>query len=312
MISMPRLTLEALLRDRYARDVLLGKSPKTLEQYELAVRRFGDYLGRVAYVDDLCKRPLDEFKESRFTLGKAAATVNKELRHLEALERYAYDEELLPDAPRRIRKIRTPKRLTDAWTIAEVERQLAACAALTGNVMDIPRSLFWQGLLLTLYDSGGRISAVMRSAFAAYNARSRTLLLKAEVQKPVCDQLVELSEDAAYCVEWIADWQYAKLFPWPWDGDAKWRTLRKNYRLILKAAGLPTTRRDMFHKMRRVNGTQVTAAVGIAKAREALGHSHESVTRGYVDRRQVPQFQAVSVLPRPAIGKLPERQRRLF
>lgn len=328
MISMPRLTLEALIEQRDQRDRL---SPHTIEQYHLSRRRLEEHLGRTAYVDDLCKARFDEFKETRLvrpvgrrgqtaTAGRpcgqtvAPATVNKDLRHLVALERYAYDEELLQDAPRRVRKIRTPRRLAEAWTIAEIELQLAECGRLTGTIgrLGIPRSLFWTGLLLTLYDTGGRIGAVMKSACVAYDAQTRLLFLRCEVQKTSADQAVELSEEAAYCVEWLADWQYAKLFPWPWDADGKWRTLRRHYRRILRAVGLPVTRKDMFHKMRRVNGTQVCAAAGIAKAREGLGHSHESVTRGYVDRRQVPQFQAVSVLPRPKVGKLPERQYRLF
>lgn len=316
MIAPARLSLSDLIA-LYTTEELVGRSPATAEQYAQAARLFTQHLGRPAYVDDLTKPVLSDFRAARFSAGKSPATCNKDQRHLAALANYAWNEGLGHEPPRKLRALAEPTREPIAWSLDELSAQLTVAGGLTGFIGTTPRSLFWPALLLTCYDSGGRIAAVMKARAEDFSPREGILLLRSENQKQRAEQRVRLSPQTAEVLDRLLDLYAACLFPWPYDSDGNYRILRKHYRReILAPANLPRGRRDLFHKLRRTTATGLANATDEETARAQLGHSHISVTRRYLDRSKMRQtIQAADVLPRPALPGAVlagERQHRLF
>lgn len=89
------------------------------------------------------------------------ATANKILRHLRPLWHLAIEERLLQEAPRRIARLKEPRRAPKAWKVHEVGMILEVVRVQVGLICDIRASRWWAALVLVLYDTGLRISPVM-------------------------------------------------------------------------------------------------------------------------------------------------------
>ena len=70
-----------------------------------------------------------------------------------------------------------------------------------------------------------------------------------------------------------------RMFLWPYCSMYLWRKFGD----ILEAAGLPSGRRDKFHRLRRTCASVIHAA-GL-DATEALDHTHRRTTQAYLDPR---------------------------
>ena len=89
----------------------------------------------------------------------------------------------------------------------------------------------------------------------------------------------------------------AKLFP----GNP--RSIRRTYDKILDGAGLPASRRDKFHKLRRTVASHIAAEKGLHAASEYLGHQSILTTKRYVDPMMLPDADMSDVLE----GMLPDK-----
>lgn len=324
MIAPSRCTLSDLFESRYRPQRLLGKKPATVALYRESIRLLERYAARPLFVDDLTDELLADFAEHRLTVGgsrgtNAAPTVNKYLRHLRAVWNYAYrkrsklgfDDLHEPDVACVPEKKPQPK----AWTVEQVSQILRAAAQERGEIAAVPADAWWLALLLTVYDSGGRITAVMSARWSDLNVETRTLRLRAEHQKQGEDQLILLHVDTLRCL--LRLWTHGKkpdemLFRWDRDPQRNWVALRRHYKRILHRAELPTSRKDLFHKLRRTNATQTTLVAGRAAATEQLGHSSGALLKFYLDSEQMPAADAADRIARPLLPDLAPRQRLLF
>jgi hypothetical protein len=94
-----------------------------------------------------------------------------------------------------------------------------------------------------------------------------------------------------------ADKLTGKVFEWPYCKTYLWLMYGK----LLKQAGLPSGRRDKFHKIRRSVASWFEVAGG--NATELLGHSGREITRVYLDPTICQKPQAADRLFRPGGGK---------
>jgi integrase len=135
-----------------------------------------------------------------------------------------------------------------------------------------------------------------------FDAAQGLILAMAETQKQLADQLLPVSPQTVAALEAIRG-DRPEIFPWPYDRWAKgWNypTLHRRFRRLLKAAGLPATRKDQFHSIRRTTASYIKAAGGDATWQ--LGHSGPKVTEVYYDPRIVQRARQVDLLPRPSVG----------
>lgn len=299
----------------------LARRPETTkEQYALTVKRFDEFtlaeLGRHFSIDEITDEHVDLFKVWR---KASAATVNKDLRNLRALVNLAL---------RRTNSATGQKYRTtpidwifeqedldepEAWSIDEFRAILQSCNQETGSICGVPASKWWRAQQLTILNTSARITAVMLSRTENLNLQAGTLKLPGSTQKSRKGQIDRLHDMTLKALWSIYDPERPLVFPWPYDQNVDgWPALNHAYRRILKRAGLPTTSKDLFHKLRRTNATYCAAAAGIEAARDQLRHSHVSVTARYIDATKFDRPAAKELLPWEQIDAALDRQMRLF
>lgn len=271
---------------------LYGKQ-KTVACYARTLNRLRDFLCREPDFTDL----RDETCE-RFTLWlRPACTpggVNRHLRHLLALWRFAWRKGKTETLPRDVELLREPKRLPEAWSPEQIALILDSAAREQGMVAGITARRFWRALILTLYYTGLRVDALLSVDSDALDSATGWLTVPAEVQKQQAAQVFQLPPDALQALREIRPQDRRVLF-----GGMETKRLRGKLKRILTRAGLPAGSQHLFHKLRRSSATMVASALGEEAARLHLGHSHIQTTRRYIDPRLLKRVQATSHIPRP-------------
>lgn len=224
--------------------------------------------------------------------------------------------------PRHVRKAKVDKRLPDAWSEEQVGRILAAArdcpwqwdrpkfgmAAREWSPPPVDASLWLLTVIATLYWTGLRKNALLSTPVRNLDLAAGGLLVPAAVQKQRSDQWFELPHDV--CGFWsdldVHGRGLARLGDdWPYDRheNSRWKTLNRWYARLLTMAGLvergTSTRRLLWHKLRRTFATYIYREHGIGEAQRLLGHSSPQVTAGYIDPRFHKGASAVRSLPTP-------------
>lgn len=304
------MTLRGFFRRCYAPLRLAGCKPGTRQQYEIALNHLGAYAGSDPILAELTAEMITGCLAGLIDRGRAAATANKCRAHLLAVWRYARRRGLGRDGPQLVERFKTEKHLPVAWWTEDMIKILEAAAESPGYVDGIPAALWWPVLLLTIYDTGLRITPVMRLQRSQFDALHKMIFIPAGDQKQQADQLLDLTVETAEAVEHLLSLHARDaIFPWPFDQTVvQWPALIRGYRKILCRAGLPTGRNDLFHRIRKTTASYIEAGGG--NATWQLGHSSPSVTAVYLDPRICRRPRQVDLLPRPA-AKL-ARQLTLF
>ena len=288
----PRLTLRVFAERLYP-ILRPGLSPATYEQYLLTAIQFERWRGDPLPVSDLDEEPIREFLAFRFAEPRQPQTVNKDRRNLLALWHCAAEFDHIDREPRvkRIPRYPEPKRLPTAWTLEDLERILAACSS--ARPLQGWDGRHWRALLLTIYDTSHRIGCLLKVGREQLT-RVGFLLVYGTQSKQNADTIHRLHPQTLEAIAALPD--HPRLFPWP----LRQRGIYEHYGRILRAAGLPSTRRDKFHRVRRTSYTQVMGSLGKDAATEHAGHSCD-LSRLYADPTQLQRTSAVDVLPRPKL-----------
>jgi integrase len=273
----------------------IGLSAAWVGQLQTSTRLLARWLGRPATTQDLTADTLLGFLGDLFKV-RAAATTNAKRQHLLTLWAFAHAQGLASE-PALIHKVKEPRRLPDAWTVAEIERLISVCRSLRGKVGEISRSTWWPGVVLTCYDTGQRISTVLQAQSADCNCAERFIVFRAASQKQLSDTYHSLSDQTIAAISPLRNGR-ALLFPWPYNRRYLWFFFRHR---IVEAAGLHASKRGMglFHKLRRTSGSLVEAAGGDGSRH--LGNSRAVFERSYRDPRICGGSQ-LDKLPRPRLS----------
>ncbi|KKN11616.1 hypothetical protein LCGC14_1024770 [marine sediment metagenome] len=272
-------------------------SARTVEQLVVAVRLFDRWRGAPVHLHDLSDELLCRFLRAYLATGKTASTVNGKRRAILCLWRHAFEEGIVELLPRKVPILREPRRMPEAWTLSEVEQLLAAARRLSGKVGEVERRDWWTALILSVYDTSGRIGAIQSTRTLDCNLAERYLIVRADHQKTNEDRLYWLSDQTTTIIAVIYEPRRERLFTWPYGR----RHLFYQFRRLVERAGLHADKRGMnlFHKLRRTS-LSYCAAYDLELARRQAGHSTARLTqRHYIDPRIARQQSAVDVLPRP-------------
>jgi integrase len=256
-MSGATVALAEFLRDGYAA-ARLDLCADALRQMEISVRLFDRWAGRPLLLSDLSEELLRAFlKEYRRT--HAGATTNSKRRHLLALWRCAWNEELLPAPPRvqRIPRARAPPTVPEAWTVREVTRILHAAAKTPGTIAGLRAADWWVSLLMVLYDTGERRRAAMAVASQDLDLPGAAIIFR---HRKTIPRWCPLSSDTVRACRAIHGCDRPLVWPWPYSRE--W--LDESLRHILRKAGVAfgRLRGGLFHKFKRTSGTLVEAAGG--------------------------------------------------
>jgi integrase len=265
--------------------------PNTERLYRTSIKKFGDYLGRPAvlgdFTDDTVARYLAELKRK----GAAPHSVSKEYDQLTALWRFASRRRTVETYPTLLRP-KVPEYAPVAWTIEEFTKLVDAAAETDGYIGKVPAGKWWKALLLALYDSGERITAMLSIEWPQVDFADRRVLVGAMHRKgQTRDVLFSLHDETITALAAIHG--EGRVFPWPHSQTYIYNRFSK----ILRRAGLPDDAKSKFHRIRRTTASYFEKAGG--NATELLDHSSRSVTKKYLDARIVERQRATDLLPRP-------------
>lgn len=298
-IDSPR-TLRRFFDECYLPHRLADAAETSAQKHRIAIDRLSWFLGCDVTLDMLSEDLLDGWLAWLKRSGKLTnPSINGYRRAILAQWRYAWRKRKLPELPRDVIEFKESKRLPESWSTDEVGRILRAAGELAGTVGRVPAGRWWQALLLTLYDTGLRIEAVLGLEVTQFDRDSRDLVVPAELQKQRAEQSFRLHPDTVAAIAETDPEGRSLLF----GGVYCVVTLQRRLREILKAAGLPHGRRDLFHKMRRTSGTAVAQAMDELAAKAHLGHSSLQVTSRYLDPRKITRKKAAAdVIERPELA----------
>jgi len=266
------------------------------EQLRVAVRRFDAWLGRPANLSDLTAGTVTSYLRAELqTLS--AETVKRRRGALLSIWTDAADAGLIEPPPRRLPTVRTAATVPTAWSLDEMAAIVAACRRVPGRWEGCPAALCWHLGVSVLWDSACRIGSLLAARVADVDLdRSTWHVPAAAIKGRHADRLFRLhAETTSLIRESVTDWPAREmLFPFPHGRRQVWSHLRR----ILDDAGLPTTRRDLFHKLRRSAESHAAASLGSAAAAELVGHSEAVARKSYVAPDVARQASLADVLPR--------------
>lgn len=280
------MTLTELLDDYYA--PLRGISERTQKLYRMTIRSFGEHLGCEPTTEHLAEMPVARFLSARLR-SRAPATAKKDSAQLRALWEFAARRGIVNSFPL-LRPIHVPERVPSAWTTEEMEALLESARLHPGTVSGVPAGLYFAALILTCYETGERISAVLSLRWD--DVRGDLVTFRAETRKMQTRDIVRgISPVVAEALEKIRR-DGDLVFPWDRCKANLWRHMG----LILKRAKLPCDRKSKFHRLRKTCASYAAAA-GLDPQR-LLDHASPVTTRAYLDPRIVKTRQACEVLPK--------------
>lgn len=278
---------------------LRSKRPRTKSLYETSIRTFAKFLGRKPMLRDLNNDTVNRHLAWYRDQGRAPGSVNKEHANLTAMWRYAFHRKMLDEWPDVEREV-DPRKIPLAWLEHEIQAIFAAVDSEPGMFCGVPRAIWWRALLLVIWDTGERISAVSGLHWADIDLRTGWVIVSSELRKGNrADKAFKLAPDTIATLKQVKrHCRDNRVFPWPYTPSYLWT----KYDEILIKAGLPTDRKSKFHRVRRSVASYFEAAGG--DATQLLDHSDRRVTvKSYLDPRIVSQKQASDVLFRPNAPK---------
>lgn len=265
------------------------------EQLRIAVRLFEAFAGDSSRVDNLSATGITAWLRA-YSGHVAARTANSKRCAILCLWRAAAEDGLC-EPPGRVPKVPEPQHLPEAWTVDEIERLLAAARLEPGTIGGVEACRWNPALLLSLYDTGARLGAMLGVQMSDVLFDQRALILRAAHQKQNCDQYCRLSDQTvaaiAATVSPAATGMRVLVFPWPWRRAALYRRMsgicrRANVRYGRGAGGL-------YGKLRKTSGTLIESAGG--DGARHLGNTREVFEKFYYDARFAPS--QIDLLPRP-------------
>ena len=294
------MTVRYFFETVYCRFRLIGCKPGSIEQITLCINRLEAFLERPATLADLSSKTLCDWISWMVADEYAVATINGRIKLLMSLWRFAKKRKYLAadtdDDLGDVELLKRPRRLAVAWTIDEMERLLAACRATHGRLLGIPAGKFWEAIISLMFDTGLRRAPAMAIRLDEIDFKTHVLRVPSERMKNGVEQIFWLSDRTMAAILATIPPARTLLFPWPWKSG---KSLENRLRHILGRAGLPCTRRDLFHRLRRTCASHIAAVAGEAAAIRQLGHSDASCIQRYVDPRFTSNHEGAKHLARP-------------
>lgn len=284
--------LKAFYLERYEKLALRSRRPNTKRLYRITLRMFNLYLNREATLDDLNDETVSGFAAWRLDNGLAKRSVNKDLFNLLALWRWAHKKGAVktwPDVALESPPVRVP--------VALLREEIAAVMeSIDFETLPVGRCSgpsFWRALLLTIWDTGERIGALVALTWDRVDLKTGWVRFRAEDRKgAIEDNALPLAVDTIAALKKIRR-REGLVFEWPYSATYIYDRLAK----IMQRAGLPDNALYKFHVIRKSVASHYEAAGG--NATELLKHSSRKITRAYLDPRIVKPVSAKDLLFRP-------------
>ena len=142
---------------------------QSLKPLRSAIHVYSVHLGRPAMLADLSSDTLNTWLAEELETERVCRRTARNYRaSILTLWRFAFDENLTPAPPLRVRLIRAPLAPVAAYTKEEVQRLIEACDTLDDKFcrLRVPRRILYRALIATTWDTGFRPGDLMRLRWA--------------------------------------------------------------------------------------------------------------------------------------------------
>jgi integrase len=291
----------------YQRRVLDGLSPRSRDEalaalacFQRIVKPIRVFAINTGHVDDFVAARRQE--ESFLHKGEkvSPATVNKDLRHIKAALRVAFEWGYLHQVPR-FRMEKVPKKLPSYVTPEDFALLYRGCdrARRPAN-LPYPAADWWQGLLITGYMTGWRIGQLLELRREDVDLTAGTALTRAEHNKGKRDQLIPLHPLVVDHLKRLASFDPC-IFPW----NHNRRQLFEEFVEIQEKTGVrPQGGRGRygFHDLRRAFATMNADKLTADALQALMQHKTYQTTQVYINmaRQLTPAVQTLFV---PNVGQ---------
>lgn len=261
------MKLTELLHEHY--EIHRIVSPGYSASIENAIRNFARYKQiAVASVEDLSDSELQGMAVWMLKQRRSRATVNKNLRTLSALARFAYRRKLSDYRPD-VEKLPEKRPHPTSWRPEELSR-------LTSAIRQVYLDSWWGKTLLAVvlvaYDTALRLIDVLQIESNQLDyARGVVYVTERKTGKRRSYILHQTTRDTLQ--DACGAFQGGRVLRYPYSQT---QPLRRRLRRCLAVAGLSTDRKSLFQKIRRTTANEARSA-GM-DATTVLGHSARWVT----------------------------------
>ena len=218
------MLLRQLLDKEYA--IVRGLRPKAIYQIRLTLSRWADVLGRGPDTTDLTNLRVMEFLALRKT-KVSMGTVLKDRNHICGLANYAAKQDrtmpfltLPPMSP--------VKRAPRAYTIEDISKVVRVARALPGEILGVPRGLWWSTILRTAFETAERHGALEVLKWGEVDIPGRLITFLAEGRKGARQDIQrEISGDLAAWLEAMKKEPDDLVWPWKGAPSTQWLDLHR-------------------------------------------------------------------------------------
>jgi integrase len=260
-------------------------------QLRCTVRVFDRWLGRTVRVDEMSDDLVNRWILWLQGRGLSPATVRNQRGNLLALWRSAFQDGMIENEPKRIRKVRVPDYIPVAFSEQDATNLLLAAAQMRGfdPGTGLLRSAWWRAFVLTAWDTALRLGDLL--TLTTDEIRSDGLIVR-RLAKTGRIHAAQLSVEAMNAIEALNSPGPA-VFPLGVKRD----TFYNHFRKLAGRAGVTGTSKFL----RRGSATACEKIVpGSAMAH--LGHKTPGLAyKHYVDPRQL-QFNRPTPPPLTGAG----------
>lgn len=252
--------------------------PESIRQVRMSIRAFDRWHGRAAHLEELADELVNQW-----ILASGEQWAPKTLRRrrcdIIGLWRYANETRHVTTMPERVRPVKVPKRVPQAWSRDEVRAILRACRLLTDYFpTGVQRGKFWSAFVRTGYDTALRLSDLLALKKSRIGEAGKLVVLQEKTQ---VEHVCRLRDTTIAAIADTYPPDRELVFPWSYSREQFWYHWRK----LLESAGLPSGRTEGPQKLRRTSASHLEAvAPGAATAH--LGHKTPGMAKAhYIDPR---------------------------
>jgi integrase len=281
---------------------------KSVASYVLTINRWAEYLGREPELSDFTNDAVASFLQHRATTPRknripAARTVQREAKSLSSIWTFAARRRERPDMEFSIlKRKKPPEKIVMAYSAADIQRLLTACADRRGTIDGKPAAWWWATLLYTIFLCGTRITETLmvrwddvdldgcRIRFCAETRKGKTR----DIERDIRPELVAVLRQHVGAADALV-WNWYPRHP---------NSIYPSMRGLCKQAGVVYRK---FHGLRKSSASFVQLSGGDASGH--LDHSSPAITKEFylapsiVGRSSVVALLPTMILPALDLGE---------
>ena len=253
--------------------------------FKPALSDFSRFLGHEASLSDLTRDNLNRWLMYKTEIGCAPSTIKTRRNAILGLWRFAYENEILDEEPKRIRKVRLAYAGVEAWTPEEITRLIQFALEDGDNHLGttgLPRSLYFASLVSAGYDSALRLGDMLALRRSMIQVKNRCGYLRVIESKTNKIKQVRFYPHTMKLIDQLWDLRPDREVIWPlW---CRREQFYRSFNTLVKHAGI---RKGTFRWLRRASITQVEL-IKPGWGTVHAGHSDPLITkRHYTDAGQL-------------------------